>query len=413
MLRRPPEGSATLAWVIAWLWAAGLYAFVPFSRRIVDLFKAHEIRWLFEPIVYATVAAGLYFVWRAIHRQRVVWTPGQWIWLAAPAAVSGLCVFRLRHDPEEALHIVEYGVLALLFYRALVFRHRNWAVYGCTAALTIMVGVGDETIQWLWPGRFFGFRDVAINAGGACLMVVALAFGIRPPYVSRHVPAASAAAACGYAAGLCAVLLACVSCTPSRIARFFPVLGTLNEYMVEYGYRYDESDLGVFQSRLEPEDFAREERERGETIAAVLQSARSDLASYEAFLSEYTPVADPLLHEARVHLFRRDRYAEYARRYRADDAKLRINAWVARREHDFLARRLPGIMGRPGFALPDHVLDATRRLPPPAERYVSPVSNQLFTRIGERSLQLVTGVPMMVCLLLTRHFSRRRGVGHE
>ena len=56
-------------------------------------------------------------------------------------------------------------------------------------------------------------------------------------------------------------------------------------------------------------------------------------AVYDEFLSIYTVTADPFLHEARVHLFRRDRYRHTAAEQRlSDPAAYRASITIAHRE---------------------------------------------------------------------------------
>jgi VanZ family protein len=69
----------------------------------------------------------------------------------------------------EAFHLVEYGLLGVLAFRALSCHLHEPAVYFAAAALTALVGTCDELVQWLTPGRYWGLRDVGLNAAGAVL----------------------------------------------------------------------------------------------------------------------------------------------------------------------------------------------------------------------------------------------------
>ncbi len=81
-------------------------------------------------------------------------------------------------QPEEAVHFLEYGVLGLLLYRALSFRVLDATVFVAAALVGVIVGTVDEIIQWIVPGRYFDFRDIALNGGASVLVqIVDLADG--------------------------------------------------------------------------------------------------------------------------------------------------------------------------------------------------------------------------------------------
>ena len=98
--------------------------------------------------------------------------------------------------------------------------------------------------------------------------------------------------------------------TPDRtewIAAHVPGMGFLQHgtnTMSEFGFRYEDPDIGIFQSRLTPDQLRREDATRGAEVAVVLNRYGDN---YKGFLRDYRPGVDPLAHETRVHLFRRDR----------------------------------------------------------------------------------------------------------
>ncbi|GAF92152.1 unnamed protein product, partial [marine sediment metagenome] len=82
------------------------------------------------------------------------------------------------------------------------------------------------------------------------------------------------------------------------------------EPMSEFGYKHEDPEIGVFYSRLNPEDLRKTDNAKGEEYAQILnQSVNKD---YQQFIREYTPITDPFMHELRVHIFRRDRHFKKA-----------------------------------------------------------------------------------------------------
>ena len=90
--------------------------------------------------------------------------------------------------PEERLHFLEYGVVAILIYEALLERRTRIAESGLTtptglailppvvvAALTTgILGWIDEGIQAFLPNRYYDLRDVAFNATAGMLSLISL-----------------------------------------------------------------------------------------------------------------------------------------------------------------------------------------------------------------------------------------------
>jgi hypothetical protein len=70
---------------------------------------------------------------------------------------------------RELVHIVEYGVLALLAARLLSKEIGGFLLYLTVLAYTFIVGVADETVQWLHAFRVGDLRDVMTNGVSAWL----------------------------------------------------------------------------------------------------------------------------------------------------------------------------------------------------------------------------------------------------
>jgi hypothetical protein len=78
--------------------------------------------------------------------------------------------------PEERIHLVEYGILGILFARALASDPRagRGRVFLLALVLGAAAGLVDELIQGILPSRYGDPRDVAFNA-----VSVLLGLGLR------------------------------------------------------------------------------------------------------------------------------------------------------------------------------------------------------------------------------------------
>ena len=82
-------------------------------------------------------------------------------------------------DLVEAFHFVEYGLIAYLFYGTWR-RRRDVTAVVFPACAGVLVGVADEWMQWLVPGRVGELHDVALNAVAiGCGLLFSVA--IHPP----------------------------------------------------------------------------------------------------------------------------------------------------------------------------------------------------------------------------------------
>ncbi len=393
-------------WLAVVAWSALVLATVPLARRIEGVVEGFFGERAFLVAVLAAVGAGLALVAWALRRIGHL-SPGRIAWLVAVGSVYGACTWSLRHNPVEATHFVQYGVLGALAFRALAHRMRDSGVYLAATGVGGTMGMVDEGVQWVLPDRVWDLRDIGLNFFGAALVQVAIAAGVRPAGISGWPSAASVRQVCRIAGVALLLLGAFLLNTPPRIAWYaarVPGLGFLldkSDLMLEFGHLYEVPEIGRFRSRFAPAELARVDAERGPQAGAAL--GRSDDADYARFLREHNPIRDPFLHEARVHLFRRDRYLETAERHRAagDLAWARRDWTVAWRENRILEDYFGHTLHHSGRALPE----AERRRLAEEQRadrsYESRVSEGLITAVSER--QLVAGWLGALAALFTIH----------
>lgn len=152
---------------------------IPFVRSMSEaIVLAGCPRWLLGSMGVAFAAAVVACAWYERRSSAAV---------ASAAAVYGALVAYLRAIPNEIVHLGEYGVLSLLAWWMLApvaGRRGPWAALG----LAFFVGFVDECTQGATPGRFFDWRDVAVNAIAAA---VPIWLGVRgsPGTARGHRPA--------------------------------------------------------------------------------------------------------------------------------------------------------------------------------------------------------------------------------
>ena len=336
MLDSPPRESEKLSWCYVALGVVVVYSTIPVARALRETVREHIGLQYFLYFSIALVLLGGYFAIRNVQRRKLPLNARLWL-LAIFSAFLGY-IYTLREIPEEAIHVSEYGLLGLLVYRALTHRVRDFSIYLMAALVVAMVGVLDEYIQWLTPSRVFDLRDIRTNAIAGALSQLAIFVGLRPSIIGGAPGTKNWSRLCYL--GIAAALLLALGFmnTPQRIAWYaanLPPLAYLMDsksMMVEYGYRYEDPDTGIFRSRFTAVQLQRLDQQRGAEVAGILDRYIRGIG-YREFQSIYTVPRDAYAHEAGVHLFRREFHLDRARE---DTPKKPQHYQIAYRENQIL-----------------------------------------------------------------------------
>ncbi|RMI20781.1 MAG: hypothetical protein D6681_02175, partial [Calditrichaeota bacterium] len=210
-------------------------------------------------------------------------------------------------------------------------------------------------------------------------------------------------------------LTLCLVNTPDKIewySRNLPGLGFLEKagVMVEYGYLYEDPEIGRFRSRLSPAELRQADSLRGKAAGAILRQWRGDGEQYWKFLNRYSPARDPFLHEARVHLFRRDRYLQDAAAYPVGSRAYREMLTIVYREHRIMEKYFPNTLRHSGYEVSADTLALLQQYHLPEMEYESGVSKHLFTIFSQKHV-LVAYLVVMAGLLIVQRRFRRRATG--
>jgi hypothetical protein len=379
------------AWIAVALWAGFIFLAIPFARRLESLFGER----LGGPRAFLIlgvgfVLAGLALAAIRLYRTRAARARSQYAWLMAIAVAFALYATRLR-TPVEALHFAEYTILSLLAFGALSHRFRDRGVYLCAVLVCALVGTVDELLQWLTPERYGDLFDVALNVAAAALAQLALWLGIRPSSIDPRCERRTLRLATLLAALQVVLLIGWISATPARLTLWGERLPRLAELarnpsvLAEYGHLYRDPEIGRFRSRFTLDELLRIDRDRGSEVAAILDAYR-DPATYDRFLVDFPAGAAPFAHEARVRLFRRNRFLDRLRAA-SDDELRRELATVAWRENRILERLFPTTLAASVYPLPPRRRSELEALSDPTADYTSPVGVHLITAVSERWLR--------------------------
>jgi len=172
-----------LPWSVLGGYVLLIYALLPLGPKIgLSLLRTGPGAWLLGPgLPIIAVALAVVVMVVLTRRQAPPWAYAA---LAVVAATYVVAFSWLRSAHLERTHLPEYGVAALLAWRAIhPLVPGTFAGYAAAAVLAATIGYVDELIQWVLPGRVYDLRDVGMNALGAVLgtlVLAALRAGRRP-----------------------------------------------------------------------------------------------------------------------------------------------------------------------------------------------------------------------------------------
>ena len=418
MFRKLPREQEWVSWLDVFLWTLVIYVTIPFARAIQRLIEEAYGRDIFRSITFvigflAVALMVLYVIrvygWRFWPRKMILFGIAAFFYYYARYQIA---------TPEETLHFIEYGVLGLLLYRAFAHRIQDIMIYPAVVCMGGIIGLVDEVIQWITPKRFWDFKDVWINILGVLLVQLAIALGIRPKIIKLYVKPASICTAARVAMVLVLLLLLCVSNTLEWVdwyATRIPGLEFLRQnesVMVEYGYYHQNPEIGAFYSRLTLDQLRAEDESRGKEAGEIL-NAYKNRDRYGEFLSTYTPHIDPFLHEAKVHLFRRDHYAETLWKHKQNEEMLKHHGTVVFREHQILQTYFSNTLAHTDYRVNDAYVNRLAKYLDHDVDYISPVSQHLITRFSKQQVQITLLIIIFLLGLLERYGAWHKDLSYE
>lgn len=143
----------------AFLWTALIYSTLPWVRPVCEILRkaiplSAAVNILF--MVLLIVLLGRFSSYFFANNFRAC---GLWL----ICLLYGVVLAKLPL-PEERIHLLQYGFLVFLVFRAFAVDQKGVVVYLKAFALTSMAGWIDECIQGILPNRYYQISDVVLNA---------------------------------------------------------------------------------------------------------------------------------------------------------------------------------------------------------------------------------------------------------
>lgn len=149
----------------------GIYSTLAVARTITNALRDANLLRVSVGVVFGLVTIVLVL---GVVRSPALRSPRVLI-SAAVVALAYVLVIWPMDSPEEKLHFVEYGVVAVLAFFASPLQWPEPRRIVAAALFTGAAGWLDEGIQALLPSRYYDLRDVGFNALAGVMALSAMA----------------------------------------------------------------------------------------------------------------------------------------------------------------------------------------------------------------------------------------------
>lgn len=397
------------SWLLVLLFSLLIFCTIPLARMIQGMFEAWLGRRAYFVAaaimgIFIAIVVGAYIFRR--RKRRILRRLG---WMALLLGGATWVIRNQLQTPAEAIHFFQYGILSFLLFRAWSHHVTDRLIYPIAFMSLLVIASLDEFLQWMMPGRYWDFRDIRLNAMAGLFIQGIIALVINPSGIQIRVQPASVRLLCKVSLLTLLCFGAAISNTPARVdiyatrIPFMRFLHNNQSVMTEYGFRHRDPQIGIFYSRLPMSELIRLDRERGAEVGEVVRRYRS-LVDYREFLSLFSASTDPLLHEFRVHLYRRDHYLSTAGKHlETDPARFVHHLTVAYRENQLLEKYFTTALVASGMVWSRETLALASGSADLDVPYTSPVSDHLVTMTTELELWIILFV---LIILLTGVYLR-------
>ena len=96
-----------------------------------------------------------------------------------PCSIIVYAVIKFEHNPNKHIHIPEYVILSWMLFRALSVDYKGGGIFALVFICAFMLGIVDEIEQGIYPDRFYGWKDMVINAASSIIGILTI-IGLKP-----------------------------------------------------------------------------------------------------------------------------------------------------------------------------------------------------------------------------------------
>lgn len=163
-------------WLLAILYVGIIYATLGYARAPLTFLREKGCLRIFLGVLYVATFGGL--ILGLIKIKAAQW----WRIIVLCVVYSSFFIIsRYMSSPEEQIHFLQYGLVGVLFMRAVASHIGvNWKSYLAAILLSGLAGWGDERIQGILPNRYYDVNDILFNILSAFLGLILYSLFQKP-----------------------------------------------------------------------------------------------------------------------------------------------------------------------------------------------------------------------------------------
>jgi len=156
-----------LWWIAVALYTLSLPSAI-IAYEAVTLRWSAEIAGLIPRFILVVVAVAYLFSATSLRKKIIL----------IPCCIIALAVVFFESNPNKHIHIPEYILMTWLVFGALSRDYRGGGILVLVFVLSSLLGIFDEVLQGLHPGRSYGWQDMITNTASSLIGVLTI-FGLR------------------------------------------------------------------------------------------------------------------------------------------------------------------------------------------------------------------------------------------
>lgn len=158
--------------IVLWALVTVYTLLLPHANTIYRVIETHFSSRIAGKVPLAIILIfGLVYMVSIIKMQKGL---KSWLFLL-PCTFIVYVFLRLEPNPNKHIHIPEYIVMAWLLFEALSLDYKGQGIFYLVLICSGMLGVMDELMQGILPGRYYGWHDMVINLAAAVVGIFSLA----------------------------------------------------------------------------------------------------------------------------------------------------------------------------------------------------------------------------------------------
>lgn len=161
--------------VLYWSLVTVYTLILPHAIVVYDVIKKH-----FSHHIAGKVPLAIIFFFGIVYLVSVIkMKKGIKSWLLLlPCTIIVYIFLKLEPNPNKHIHIPEYIVMAWLLFEALSIDYKGKGILVLVFICSSLLGVVDELMQGIFPGRYYGWQDMIMNSAASFVGTLTLA-GLR------------------------------------------------------------------------------------------------------------------------------------------------------------------------------------------------------------------------------------------